>query len=41
VEDGPLIDTLEVTGDQVASNEENASTPSADTELTVKVTEIL
>jgi len=41
VEDGPAINTLEVTGDQMSYDEtESAETPSSSTKLRVKVTDV-
>lgn len=39
-EDGPIIDTMEITGDQYTVNEEHISTPSRSTKLRIKATSI-
>lgn len=42
VEDGPMVNTFEVTGDEASfDSEENAQTPTTTVKLSVKVTEIL
>jgi len=40
VEDGPLIDTIEITGDQYTVSEQVVGTPRKSTKLTVKATDL-
>ena len=40
VEDGPLIDTIEITGDRYEVAEHSAGTPRRSTKLTIKPTAV-